>query len=613
MTSGDCSRTEATMKHLQLRPYQETALHAVALNFFAAPGSNSWRQLGVQATGLGKTVLAASLFHQPAIAEWLKSYGPEARKMLFIAHRDELLQQAKAKILRYNPSLRVEIEKADEYASHDCDVVVASVQTLASRQGKRFSRFDKDQFRIVVVDEAHHSTASSYVRPLQYLGLLPPDEFMPKLGPLAADAALAWQRDRLETWDKAQLNVSDRQRLLLGLTATARRSDNVGLELVFQRIVFQKTLIEGIKDGYLSHLRAIRLNSNVNLDCVSTRAGDLAQDELAKAIDVKERNQAIVKAWLEHALGRKTVAFCASVAHSQALCEVAREHGIKAAHIDGALPVEARRGLLEAFHNDLDWLTNYAVLLEGYDEPNIQCIIMARPTKSALTYTQAVGRGSRLADGKQDCLIIDVADVTSRHQLVTAPTLAGLPAEFDTDGADLLDVVKQIEAAKAKSPLLDVEGAKSMAEIEVRAEAVDLFRHLDDPLVEAHASMAWIKTEPGQFEVSFKGPVTQERLSLSQNPLGLWETQLWEFGEPRAVGRPTADIDKAFGQAEQWLQRNRPASAPYLNKRAWWRKHQPEAAQITKLKKMGVVADFSKMTKGMASDLIGVYQSKERK
>ena len=222
------------------------------------------------------------------------------------------------------------------------------------------------------------------------------------------------------------------------------------------------------------------------------------------------------------------------------------------------------------------------------------------------------GRGLRLAAGKVDCLIIDIADVTSRHQLVTAPTLAGLPAEFDTDGADLLDIVKQIDEAKSKSPLLDVEGAKSMAEIEVRAEAVDLFRHVDDPL-QAHASMAWIKTEPGQFEVSFKGPITQERLSLTQNPLGLWETQLWEFGEPRQVGRPMADIDKAFAQAEQWLSRNRPDSAPYLSKRAWWRKHQPAPDQIKKLKKMGVVADFTKMTKGMASDLINVYQSKERR
>ena len=591
----------------KLRDYQVEDRNLIALNFFALPGQEAWRQLGVWPTGCGKTVLASTLNQQPAISQWLERYPRDQRKILFIPHREELLTQARDKMLFYNPDLVVEIEQADSYASPEADVIVASIQTLASRSGKRLGRFDKDQVRIIIIDEAHHSPAPSYIDLLQYFGILPPDDFMPKQGKLGVHEALMWQRDRLANWDR----TGRPDRLLVGITATAKRGDNIGLELVFQKIAFFRSLREMVKAGYLTRPRGIRIDSTANLDPVSTKGGDLDEIELAKAISTKERNRLIVKAFLEHAADRKTIAFTVNVEHSESLAEEFLLAGVTAAAVSGRLDRERRRQILQDFkRGKIQVLTNCNILVEGYDEPEVSCIIMGRPTKSSLLYVQMAGRGTRLFDGKTDCLIIDIADVTSKHSLQTAPTLVGLPAVYDVEGRDLVEEIEKIEELKAKTPLLDIEGARSMQDIDMRASEVDLFSATEAPEMTEYSEHAWLKTDAGQFEIAYEGAITGETLIIEQNPMGQWEIMLKEFNDTRPVMRPALDLEEAFEKADDWLKINRSAVVDKLQRQAVWRHVKPTGGQINLMRKLGIKVDTTHLTKGQAHDLIQLWKNK---
>jgi ATP-dependent helicase IRC3 len=604
------------VKQLGLRDYQESGLNKLARNFFALPEFSTWRQLGVLPTGCGKTVIAAALPHQAAFKAWLGKFPRNERKILFIAHRDELLTQARDKILHYNSHLQVDIEQAEAYADPSADVVVASIQTLAGRSGKRIGRFDKDQFRVIIIDEAHHATANSYISVLQYFDLLPPDEFMPKTEKMNVDEALRWQRERLKEWDGRDVS---NDRLLLGITATSQRGDNIGLEAVFQTIAFQEKMLDMIKRGYLSRLVGIRVQTDTNIDDVKTRAGDLATEELAKRINTRERNLKIVKSWQQYASGRKTVVFCADVAQVHDLAEVAKEQGIKAAGIDGSMTRTERRELLKDFSaGKLDWMVNCNILTEGFDEPGVQCVVMARPTKSGLLYIQMAGRGTRLAPGKKDCLILDIVDVTSRHRLMTSPTLLGLPTNFDPEGKDLVELVEKIEEIKEANPLLDVEevaleGVKSLKDIQVSAQEIDLFEPFYDPEMVTASSMAWMKTEKNHYEIDYAGAVSGETVSLQQNPLGQWEVLLKEFGEPRRIAKPTPVLHEAFETAEQWLRINRSSIASHLSRDAGWRNRKASAMQLRKLKQLRVKVKSDNLKAGEASNLIALYMNKQGK
>ena len=175
---------------------------------------------------------------------------------------------------------------------------MASIQTLGGRSGKRLMRFDPDQIRIVIIDEAHHAPAESYRRVLQHFSILPPDSFLEEGRPSVkqTNALLRWNRARLQAWDDQIRAAGQPPTLLLGVTATPKRGDNIGLEAVFSKIAFERNMREMIEAGWLCRLRGIRVKSETDLDSVSTRAGDFAQDELAEAVNQVDRNKLAVKA-----------------------------------------------------------------------------------------------------------------------------------------------------------------------------------------------------------------------------------------------------------------------------------------------------------------------------
>lgn len=297
---------------------------------------------------------------------------PRRGRMLILSHRDELVHQPEK---YFDCSFGV--EQGSE-TSHGEEVISASVQSLVHRLDK----FRPDEFDVLITDECHHSTAPTYRKIYDY--------FKP--------------------------------RLHLGFTATPNRNDGVGLKAIYDDIIFERNLRWGIENGYLSNIHCLRVDIGVDLRRVAQRLGDYAPDSLDSAINIESANEAVAEAYRLYAKPPVLI-FCASVAHAEALAE----------KIPGAVAVkggEDRSETVQAFsEGKIPCLTNCMVFTEGTDIPNIQTVIMARPTRNVSLYIQAIGRGCRLYPGKEYLTLIDCVGAGDDADLCTAPSLLGLDIE----------------------------------------------------------------------------------------------------------------------------------------------------------------------------------------
>ncbi len=367
-----------------LRDYQIKACAAVE----EAWASGIRRPLINMATGSGKTCIFASLIKRDREAG--------GKRALVLAHRDELLQQAADKIRMVYPEVSIGFVRQKENDVH-CDVVVASVQSI-SRDG-RLKTLPRD-FSLVVCDEAHHAVAPFHRKVLEYVGALSNREDAPRL---------------------------------LGVTATPQRADNVGLDDVFQKVVFKFTILEGIVSGYLCDLRVEAIRVRVDWSKVKTIGGDYADGALADALMAADAPHEIVAAYKRSAMGRKAICFTPTVKLAQAVTEAFNAAGITTEWLDGTTKTEKRRDILARLKTgETQIVANAAVLTEGFDEPSIECVIVARPSKSQALYIQMVGRGARPSPltGKTDCKILDVSGASDTHRLVTLSDITGLPASL---------------------------------------------------------------------------------------------------------------------------------------------------------------------------------------
>lgn len=351
-----------------LRPYQMRAIEAVQ----AAWSAHCPHPLISLPTGCGKTVVFAQII------------ADHPGRTLVLAHRDELITQAADKIAARVPGVTVGrvIGSTDEWTA---PIVVASVQSL---HRKRLHRWAPGTFDLIVIDEAHHATSPSYRHILDYL----------------------------------------QPRHLLGVTATPFRTDRAALAEVFDSgIVFQLSIQDAIRDGWIADILTYRLRTATDLDPLKTTGGDFVAADLEAAIDTPERNARVVEGYERFAPGSLAIVFAAGVAHAQHIVDAFHAATVPAAVLTGDMPKDTRTALLAAFHTGtVRVLVNVGVLTEGYDEPAVGAVILARPTKSLGFFTQAVGRGLRLAPGKSAMVLIDLADVTTRHRLMTIRHLLGL-------------------------------------------------------------------------------------------------------------------------------------------------------------------------------------------
>jgi superfamily II DNA or RNA helicase len=322
---------------------------------------------------------------------------------LVLCHRDELVQQNAATVRTVWPEARVGIIKAETDEWQDGQtVVVASVQSLHAR---RLAQMPRDRFGLVVADEAHHAVADSWTAILEHF----------------------------------------QSRFLLGTTATPDRFDGKGLDDLFgPKPIFTYDLRQAVEDGRLVRPIQYAVRTGIDLDNVRVRAGDFAENDLALAVGTRARNRVVVEAFEEYAANRRAICFAVDLEHVRTLAEAFNEAGIAAATVTGQDSRDTRRSTLQTFAaGRYRVLVNCEICTEGFDDPAVGCIIMARPTKSRSLYAQMVGRGFRLCPetDKQDCLVLDFVDNSSRHKLVTVFDLFGSQHVRDAKGGDVLDAV----------------------------------------------------------------------------------------------------------------------------------------------------------------------------
>jgi len=354
------------MTEKRLHPYQ-----AEIIAEFHRTAAEFKRILMVSPTGSGKTFIATS------IAEGYVSRG---KTVLFLVHRRELVFQAVAELEA--AGLQCGVIMAGEIPTPMAPVQVSMVQTLHTRaiQSERMKLPDAD---LLVVDECHHA------------------------------AALSW-RSIIESYPDAHV---------LGLTATPVRGDGKGLGGIYEVMLECPQVAELIKMGFLVGSK-VYAPADPDLSGVKVRQGDYALNELETRMNTSGLVADIVSTYLKYGEDRKAVVFCVGVGHSLHVRDQFIEAGIKAEHIDGDTPKDERDATRDRLASgEIQVVTNCMVWTEGFNLPELGCIILARPTRQLGLYKQMLGRGQRTALGKKDMIVLDHSGAVFRHGLPEDPVV----------------------------------------------------------------------------------------------------------------------------------------------------------------------------------------------
>ena len=394
----------------ELRPYQQQARDRIHAEWDAGHS----RTLLVLPTGTGKTIVFASV-----AADQVRA----GDRVLILAHRGELLEQAADKLQR-STGLVSAVEKAESTCLDSWfRVVVGSVQTL--QRTARLERFPQDYFGTIIIDEAHHAITDGYRRILDYFS----------------------------------------GAKVLGVTATPDRGDMRNLGEVFDSLAFEYKLTDAIKEGYLCKIMAQTIPLQLDITSVTMSGGDYAVGDLGTALD--PYLEQIAAEMARRCKSRKTVVFLPLIKTSQKFRDLLNTYGFRAAEVNGQS--DDRRQVLADFDaGKYNVLCNSMLLTEGWDCPSVDCVVVLRPTKVRSLYSQMVGRGTRLSPGKTDLLLLDFLWMTDKHELCRPADLVcedrtvarqmtehlaetGCPEDIEEAAAQASeDVVAQREEALAK-------------------------------------------------------------------------------------------------------------------------------------------------------------------
>lgn len=418
---------------MELRPYQQEAKDSVF---------EQWEKVNktlvVLPTGCGKTIVFAKVTEECV---------RRGKRVLILAHRGELLDQASDKIAK-TTGLRCALEKAESTCLGSWyRITVGSVQSL--QREKRLAQFDKDYFGTIIIDEAHHCITDGYQKILQYF----------------SDAKV------------------------LGVTATPDRGDMRNLGEYFESLAYEYTLPKAIREGYLSPIKALTIPLQLDLSGVSMQSGDFKAGEIATALDPYLYQ--IADEMAKYCQDRKTVVFLPLVKTSQKFRDILNEKGFKAAEVNGES--RDRAEILEAFDKDeYNVLCNSMLLTEGWDCPSVDCVVVLRPTKVRSLYSQMVGRGTRLYPGKEGLLLLDFLWHTERHELCH-------PANLICESEEVARKMTENLEEAAGCPI-DIEEAEKTA-------AEDVVAQREEALAQKLAEMKRRKkklVDPLQFEMSIQ-------------------------------------------------------------------------------------------------------------
>jgi superfamily II DNA or RNA helicase len=529
---------------MTLRPYQHEAITSIV----ASHRQGVTRQLVTLPTGTGKTIIFSHLPRALAFRG----------RTLVIAHREELIDQAANKMRTNNPDAGIGIEMADRTPSAGDSIVVASVQSLAAR----LNRYEPGAFRLVVCDESHHAVAPSYRRVFDAFGLMD----------------------------------GDPDRLLVGFTATTGRGDGQGLGQVFERITYSRSLREMIAEGWLADIAGYRISTDSDLSGVRTVAGDFAVGQLAAAVNTPARNRLIVETYLELAPQRKALAFTVDVQHASDLAGEFQRQGVRAKAVSGQIPKAERRAIVQAYRDrEIEILCNCALLTEGFDDPATDAVLMARPTRSKVLYQQMLGRGTRPAPGKSDLLVLDFADLTRRHDVVSLPSLFGLNPALNLKGKMAAETVTRVESAGVDACRYD-----DIEQLERSIERIDFFRVSELPAeIAAGTRFSWVPILDGVLRLSLPD---RRSLTIVENQLDQHEVWTANAGAKRRHGE-FPDVHQAIAYADSIVP---PGSLGAILREACWRDDKPSEKQIRLAERLGIPVPAN-TTKGELGQMISAF------
>jgi superfamily II DNA or RNA helicase len=370
---------------------------------------------------------------------------------IVLVHRDELVWQAKERI-ETTTGLPVSIEMGEYSTVMRPKVVVATVQTLYSRRGDRcrMGKFDPMRFGCLIADEFHHYAAPRFKEVIDYFRQNPDLRMM-------------------------------------GCTATPKRHDGIALSNICESVAYQYVIKQGVDDGWLVDIKAKEaFVESLDLSGLHTSRGDFVEAELARLMEEEKSLHGVASTTLQEIGTRRAIVYTVRVKQAERLCEIFNRHKNGCAFVvDGKTNKELRRHLLAAFKaGEFQILCNVGIATEGFDDPGIGAIVMARPTLSASLCEQMIGRGDRplpgvvdgpgretpelrkaliLASAKPDCLVVDLAGNCGKHKLATA---------IDVLAGDAPEPVRAraIKIAKESNGAVSVTGALSEAEEELKEE-----------------------------------------------------------------------------------------------------------------------------------------------
>lgn len=441
---------------VSLRPYQLECIKTTIEEF-----QKGYRRQAVSLpVGSGKTVIFANLIKS------LPAPNGISRKALVLAHREELLLQARNQITRFAPELSVAIEQGSSLADPNADVIVASVPTLGRiiSGTNRLQKFDPQDFKCIIVDEAHHSVTDTYMRIMEHFGVL--DGRHPHI-------------------------------LLWGCSATLSRYDEFALGDVYEKVIYHKDIKSMIDEGWLCPFETYQIITHTDLSSVKKR-DDFDTAALSLAINTPMRNDLVARTWKSVAFeehGRKsTIVFALNIAHVNGLCEAFEKIGVPSAAITSLTEPSDREVILTKFRKgEIPVLVNCAVLTEGTDLPVTDCILMTRPTCNPNLYIQMVGRGLRKHPEKSYCLVLDVIDrqKTGERTLVTFPSLLAHKS-YD-------------ESASSEVSTEEATGSQVKVQAEIVPDNVNIeVRYFNPVSFRPSTTLSWITVSQNQFLLSSK-------------------------------------------------------------------------------------------------------------
>jgi superfamily II DNA or RNA helicase len=540
-----------SVMEIELRNYQTECIRRVLASYEQTPKGGS--ELLVLPTGAGKTIVFCQV-----IGELNKQYGLNS---LIIAHRDELLDQAADKYRMVKPDAIIG-KVGSGLHEYGGEVTVASIATIS--RPEHIKRLKQIGYGLIIVDEAHHSEADSYQKVLEAL----PEAFV------------------------------------LGVTATPDRLDKKTL-FNGKPALYSASIIDMVRDGYLCDVKAVAIRTETNLDDLHTEMGDYKIGELEAAVDTPERNKRVVDAYLEKADERRALCFGVTVQHAENLTRAFSLQGVPVGMVEGNTPLDERKRLYRALRSgEIKVLCNVLVLTEGFDEPKVDCIIMARPTQSRALYVQCIGRGLRLAPAKENCLILDLTDNCLKHRLEPQNLKKALGKEVKDDETIIEALAREEEEEKERAHRTVV---RKLPETRKQDMQIDLLEKL-----------LWQERMDGMFVLEV-GPL-KHRIALvpCKNE---WDTAYYDvwarlypgFEGQKWLASMPLDWAQQYAEKRARMLLADEKNIKLLDRNAAWRGAPASEKQLELLAKFRVVHQLG-ITKGEAADLLDpIFERLERR